>query len=100
MEPTCNAPRLVFPDGFTERDELEMKSKGFLYACLECDDGCRYQVMFIDPVRLARDIEVTVQSGQPYYYEFLTFRTPISRFKFPMFCKPPVLMVFLPITIR
>ena len=29
-----------------------------------------YQVMFIDPVRLAQDIEATLQSGQPYYYEF------------------------------
>jgi len=40
------------------------------------------------------------QSPMQSIPEFLTFRTPISRFKFPMFCKPPVLMVFLPITIR
>ena len=70
MEPTCKLPRLVFPDGFTDRDEWEMERKGFVYALLECDDGCRHQVMFIDPVRLAQDIEATLQSGQPYYYEF------------------------------
>src|SRR5438552_11575899 len=70
MEPTCNVPRLVSPEGFTERDELEMESKGYVYVFLECEDGCRYQVMFIDPVRLSQDIEATLQSGQPYYYEF------------------------------
>ncbi len=70
MEPTCKDPRLVFPDGFTARDEWEMERKGFVYAFLECEDGCRYQVMFIDAVRLAQDIEATLQSGQPYYYEF------------------------------
>src|SRR6266478_5049458 len=70
MEPTSKAPRLVFPEGFTDRDEWEMERKGYVYAFLECEDGCRYQVMFIDPVRLAQDIEATLQSGQPYYYEF------------------------------
>ena len=70
MEPTCKVPRLVFPEGFTERDEWEMERKGFVYALLECDDGRRYPVMFIDPVRLAQDVEATLQSGQSYYYEF------------------------------
>src|SRR5437764_13688147 len=70
MESTCNVPRLVFPEGFTARDEWEMERKGFVYAFLECEDGCRYQVMFIDPVRLAQDVEATLQSGQSYYYEF------------------------------
>lgn len=70
MKPNCNLPRLVFPEGFTERDEWEMERKGFVYAFLECEDGCHYQVMFIDPVRLAQDVEATLQSSQPYYYEF------------------------------
>ena len=70
MEPTCKVPRLVFPEGFTARDEWEMERKGFVYAFLECQDSCRYQVMFIDPVRLSQDIEATLQSGQPYYCEF------------------------------
>jgi hypothetical protein len=60
----------VFPDGFTDRDQWEMERKGFVYAFLECQDGCRHQVMFIDPVRLAQDIDATLKSGQPYYYEF------------------------------
>src|SRR5881275_1241475 len=70
MKPTCNMPRLIFPEGFTDRDEWEMERKGFVYAFLECEDGRRYQVMFIDPVRLAQDIEATLRSGQSYYYEF------------------------------
>jgi len=70
MEPTCKVPRLVFPEGFTARDEWEMERKGFVYAFLECENGWRYQVMFIDPVRLAQDIKATLQSGQPYYCEF------------------------------
>ena len=70
MEPTCKVPRLVFPEGFTDRDEWEMERKGFVFAFLECEDGCRYRVMFIDSVRLAQDVEATLKSGQPYYYEF------------------------------
>jgi hypothetical protein len=70
MEPNGKVPRLVFPEGFTERDEWEMERKGFVYAFLECEDGRRYPVMFIDPVRLAQDVEATLQSGQSYYYEF------------------------------
>lgn len=62
-------PRLVFPEGFTDRDEWEMERKGFVYAFLECVDGARVPVMFIDPVRLSQDIQATLQSGQPYYYE-------------------------------
>gem|GEM_PF-4018098 len=31
MEPTCKAPRLVFPEGFTDRDAWEMERKGFVY---------------------------------------------------------------------
>lgn len=69
MATNSTMPHLVFPDGFTDRDELEMERKGFVYAFLVCEDGCQYPVMFIDPVRLAQDIEATLQSGQPYYYE-------------------------------
>lgn len=69
MTPICKTPKLVFPEGFTDRDEWEMERKGFVYAFLECEDGGRYPVMFIDPVRLAQDIEATLQSGQPCYYE-------------------------------
>jgi hypothetical protein len=70
MEPTCKVPKLVFPEGFTERDEWEMERKGFVYAFLECEDGSRFRVMFIDPVRLAQDVEATLRSGQSYYFEY------------------------------
>ena len=39
MESTCKVPQLVFPEGFTARDEWEMERKGFVYAFLECEDG-------------------------------------------------------------
>src|SRR5580700_7420990 len=45
-------------------------TQGLCLRISECQDGCRYQVMFIDPVRIAQDIEATLQSGQSYYYEF------------------------------
>ncbi len=32
MEPICKVPRLVFPDGFTDRYEWEMERNGFVYA--------------------------------------------------------------------
>ncbi len=76
MEMNTEAPRLVFPEGFTDRDEWEMERKGFVYAFLECEGGRRYQVMFIDPVRLTQDVEATLQSGQPYYYEFCQVVVP------------------------
>lgn len=69
MEPSGKTARLMFPEGFTDRDVWEMERKGFVYAFLECEDGRRYQVMFIDPVRLAQDVEATLQLGQPYYFE-------------------------------
>jgi hypothetical protein len=69
MKSTCSTPRLVFPEGFTDQDEWEMERKGFVYAILECEDGRRYQVLFIDPVRLAQDVEATLASGQSCYYE-------------------------------
>lgn len=70
MKPTSGLPTLVFPEGFTDRDEWEMERKGYVHAFLECENGRRYAVLFIDPVRLAQDVESTLQSGQTYYFEF------------------------------
>ena len=69
MEPSGKTPQFMFLEGFTDRDAWEMERKGFVYAFLECEDGRRCAVMFIDPVRLAQDVEATLQSGQPYYFE-------------------------------
>lgn len=69
MKPNGTLPRLVFPDGFSERDEWEMERKGYVHAFLEVADGGRFPVLFMDPVRLAQDIEATLQSGQPGFYE-------------------------------
>jgi hypothetical protein len=48
---------------------MGMERKGFVFVFLECQDGQRNPVMFIDHVRLVQDVESTLQSGQPYYYE-------------------------------
>src|ERR1051326_9178274 len=78
MEPRCKVPRLVFPEGFTDRDEWEMERKGFVYAFLECADGCRYQDMFIDPDSLARDIDDSRQWCPRYYYKFAQLVSPAA----------------------
>ncbi|MES2791111.1 MAG: hypothetical protein V4719_15970 [Planctomycetota bacterium] len=69
MSDTVEIPVLVFPSGFTERDEWEMERKGFAYAFFQFKDGRRYSAMLINPVRLAQDVEATINSGQSYYYE-------------------------------
>jgi len=58
-----------FPTGFCAVDEWEMERKGFVYAFLEFQDGRRYPVMFINPVRLQQDVEDTLKSGLNYYFE-------------------------------
>src|SRR5216683_1440905 len=78
MEPRCKVPRLVFPEGFTARDEWEMERKGFVYAFLECENGWRFQVMFIDPVRLVQDIEATLNSAKSLFRKSQYSLSPTS----------------------
>ena len=53
-----------FPEGFDDRDEAEMTSKGFLTgSVLELPDGRRFPVTFFDPIRLAQDLEQAGQHG-------------------------------------
>jgi hypothetical protein len=70
MSETSHHPKIIFPDGFDERSEHEMPLRGYLsHALVELEDGSRYPVDFIDPVRLAQDLEVSVKWGIPCYAE-------------------------------
>ena len=61
----ANYPRLILPTGFDERRAFETPLRGYLSeACVETEDGLRYPVFFVDPVRLAQDLESVVQLGE------------------------------------
>lgn len=63
-------PKLHLPEGFDERSEYETPFKGYLRdAQVELEDGNRYKVFFIDPVRLRQDLEEEVKLGRPYFAE-------------------------------
>ena len=62
--------KIVFPDSFDDRSRLEMTSRGCLINVLvEVEDGNRYRVEFIDPVRLAQEMEDNVKLNIPCYAE-------------------------------
>jgi hypothetical protein len=67
---TAARPRLIFPEGFDARWESEMTDKGYLSEVIvQLEDGPRYQVNFIDPVRLRQDLDSETKSERPYYAE-------------------------------
>jgi hypothetical protein len=65
-----NYPKIIFPDSFDERDAYEMALRGCLsHAFVELENGDRYPVDFIDPVRLGQDLADYIRSGIPCYAE-------------------------------
>jgi hypothetical protein len=61
---------IELPDEFDERDEAEMMMKGHLSnVVVRLDDGTRYELHFIDPVRLGRELELDAKAGTPYFAE-------------------------------
>jgi hypothetical protein len=51
-------PQLLYPEGFGERDEIEAAERGYLsHVRVELDDGRRFAVFFIEPVRLRQEVE-------------------------------------------
>src|SRR6266404_1899873 len=61
---------ILFPEGFDERQEFEMPSKGYLRdLVVRLEDGAEYQLFFIDPTRLQQDLEADAQEGRDYYAE-------------------------------
>ena len=62
--------RLIFEEGFEERDEYETPLKGWRGDVLvELSDGTRYRLSFFDPVRLAQELDAEVESGNPFLAE-------------------------------
>lgn len=61
---------IALPDEFDERDEAEMAMKGHLSnVVVRLEDGSRYELHFIDPVRLGQELELDAKAGTPYFAE-------------------------------
>jgi hypothetical protein len=62
--------KIVFPDSFDERSREEMPLRGYLsHVLVELEDGSRYAVEFIEPVRLAQEMEDYARLNIPCYAE-------------------------------
>jgi tetratricopeptide (TPR) repeat protein len=63
-------PEVIFPQGFDPRWESEMTDKGYLSdVVVRLEDGSRFLVNFIDPVRLSQDLQSEAEAGSPYFAE-------------------------------
>ena len=61
---------IEWPDWWDDRAEYEMTQKGHLSGLIvRLDDGSRYEVNFIDPVRLGQDLAREARGGTPYFAE-------------------------------
>src|SRR5205823_214499 len=61
---------IELPDELSERDEAEMTMKGHLSnVVVRLADGQRYELHFIDPVRLGQELELDAKAGTPYFAE-------------------------------
>jgi hypothetical protein len=61
-------PRIIFPEGFEDRDAEEMALKGCLSnALVELENGEKYAVDFIEPVRLAQELSGNIKAKIPCY---------------------------------
>ena len=70
MSITTSEPEIIYPSGFDERWEREMTVKGYLgNVIVRFEDGSRFQVSFIDPIRLAQDLQCEAEFGSPFFAE-------------------------------
>ncbi len=70
MSITTSEPEIIYPEGFDERCQREMTVKGYLgNVNVRFEDGSRFQVSFIDPIRLAQDLQCEAESGSPFFAE-------------------------------
>ena len=61
---------LQFPEGFDERMEYETPSRGYLSnVVVRTHEGARYELFFVDPVRLQQELADNARSGQPFFAE-------------------------------
>lgn len=70
MTTQTDGPEILYPQGFDARRESEMEDKGYLNdVTVRFRDGSRFLLNFIDPIRLAQDLECEVESGSPFLAE-------------------------------
>jgi|SRR5579884_3782295 len=69
--PTQTTPfTIAFPEWYDARCEQETPLKGYLSDVeVRLEDGSRYKLYFIDPVRLQQTLEDDTAEGKPYYTE-------------------------------
>ncbi|HEY7311546.1 MAG TPA: hypothetical protein VH643_19440 [Gemmataceae bacterium] len=69
--PTQTTPfTIVFPEWYDARCEHETPFKGYLSdVVVRLEDGARYKLYFIDPVRLRQTLEEEATLGKRYYTE-------------------------------
>lgn len=65
-----NPTTVTFPEWFDARAEHEAASKGYLGDVrVQMEDGSRYRLYFIDPVRLGQTLADDAATGRPYFTE-------------------------------
>jgi hypothetical protein len=72
-------PRLMLDADFDEVCEWEMEQKGYVYVVLEYEQGHRYSIEFITPVRLAQNVEGDLEHRPCYYAPNLVVIPEVTR---------------------
>lgn len=60
---------IAFPADYDAQSEFETPMRGYLSEVEVETDGSRYQLFFVDPVRLTQELKSNVDSGRPYFAE-------------------------------
>ncbi len=68
---TQSYPRVVFVEDFDERCQIEMTDRGYCSgAVVEAEDGSRYPVFFMHPVRLQQELQAYNETlGERWFAE-------------------------------
>ena len=61
---------VLFPEEFDARGEYESPFRGYLAGLIvQLEDGSRFSMFFVDPVRLRQELDDEVRAGHPYFTE-------------------------------
>ena len=61
---------VYFPEGYDQRAAFETPFKGYLGdVVVRLEDGSRYRLYFVDPVRLRQTLDDDIRRGRPFYTE-------------------------------
>jgi len=62
--------KILFPDGYDARGEVETRHRGYLSdVVVALENGCVYKLFFTDAVRLQQTLEDDMRDGRDYYAE-------------------------------